>query len=269
MAIYGLQRGGGGADEVKRTLANVHGVVRAYVNPSTEMAYVEYDAELGDPDVLLAAVEHSGYKAGEVLIRSSLGRRAAPSDAIANEPSLNDLPEDHSCCEPALAGQPGNERASEVAGSSGGHIKGGTLLRADFKYRLAGFTLIVALVLGTALWLIALSAHAGGDAQYTVDMSMAGFNPSTLVVPAGKPITIRINNVDSPFHGITNGALHQFAIDELGINVKIDARESRIITLPAMSPGSYHFYCDVCCGGKVNAAMQGEFIIRDEGSMSQ
>lgn len=269
MAIYGLQPDGPGADQVKWVLAGVRGVVRAYVNPATEMAYVEYNPELGGPEELVAAVERSGYKAGEVLVRSSIGQSAGASTPTAYEPQTNAMLEADCCCEPTTNNEPGNEHTSEPARAGGRRTKSDLLPRVDFRYRLGGFTLIAALVLGTAFWLVALSAHANGGAQYTVDMSMAGFNPPTLVVPAGQPITIRLNNVDSPFHGITNGVLHQFAIDELGINIKLDARESKVITLPAMNPGSYHFYCDVCCGGKVNAAMQGSLIIHDVESMSR
>jgi heme/copper-type cytochrome/quinol oxidase subunit 2 len=127
--------------------------------------------------------------------------------------------------------------------------------------RLGLFLAAAVLVLGPALWLIRpMSTNAMG-ADYSVNMSMTGFTPPNFSVPAGKPVSLQFNNVDSPFHGITNGALHQFAIDELGIDVRLDGKQSTVITLPAMEPGSYEFYCNVCCGGKVNPSMRGTITV--------
>ena len=58
-------------------------------------------------------------------------------------------------------------------------------------------------------------------------------------------MSLQLNNVDSPFHGVTNGALHQFAIDRLGIDVRLDGKESTRITLPPLEAGRYEFYCNV------------------------
>jgi hypothetical protein len=37
-----------------------------YVNPATEMAYVEFDPELATPQQLVAALEVVGFRAGAV-----------------------------------------------------------------------------------------------------------------------------------------------------------------------------------------------------------
>ncbi|MEW6636515.1 MAG: heavy metal-associated domain-containing protein [Actinomycetota bacterium] len=67
--IYGLGCGGGGALTAERALSKVPGVAQAYVNPATEMAYVEYDPSVTDPDRLAAAVERVGFRAGEPRMR--------------------------------------------------------------------------------------------------------------------------------------------------------------------------------------------------------
>jgi cation transport ATPase len=64
MAIYGLGCGGAGARMVERELAAMDGVLHAYVNPSTETAYVECDAGETDPWALVRAVERAGFRAG-------------------------------------------------------------------------------------------------------------------------------------------------------------------------------------------------------------
>lgn len=69
LPIYGLACGGGGALTVERALARVPGVERTYVNPLTEMAYVEYDPAVAQPAQLVAAVKGVGLRAGEPSLR--------------------------------------------------------------------------------------------------------------------------------------------------------------------------------------------------------
>ncbi len=69
LEIFALGCWGSGALTVERALTRVHGVRRAYVNPATEMAYVEYDASLVQPADLVQAVERAGFRAGEPVRR--------------------------------------------------------------------------------------------------------------------------------------------------------------------------------------------------------
>ncbi len=46
---------------VERILSEVEGVVAAMVNPVSEMAYVEYDPALADPDALFAVLKRAGF----------------------------------------------------------------------------------------------------------------------------------------------------------------------------------------------------------------
>ncbi len=62
LPIAGLMCGGGGALTIERALQQVPGVIRAYVNPATEMAYVEYDPDLVGLDELKEAIESLGYR---------------------------------------------------------------------------------------------------------------------------------------------------------------------------------------------------------------
>jgi len=62
LPIAGLTCGGGGALTVERALVEVPGVIRAYVNPATEMAYVEYDPRQTSLTELNKAVESAGYR---------------------------------------------------------------------------------------------------------------------------------------------------------------------------------------------------------------
>lgn len=62
--VYDLGCGGAGASTVERELAATDGVVRVYVNPATETAYVDYDPAEVDPWTLARVVERTGYRPG-------------------------------------------------------------------------------------------------------------------------------------------------------------------------------------------------------------
>jgi Cu+-exporting ATPase len=69
LEIIGLGCGGGGSLSVERTLTRLHGVVRAYANPATETAYVEYDPAIVGPAELVRAVERAGFRAADPVLR--------------------------------------------------------------------------------------------------------------------------------------------------------------------------------------------------------
>jgi Cu+-exporting ATPase len=50
---------------VERELIGVNGVLRAYVNPATEMAYVDYDPAEADSRALVRAIERAGHRPGQ------------------------------------------------------------------------------------------------------------------------------------------------------------------------------------------------------------
>ena len=62
--VYDLGCGGAGATTIERELAATDGVLRAYVNPATDIAYVDYDPSEVDPWTLARAVERAGYRPG-------------------------------------------------------------------------------------------------------------------------------------------------------------------------------------------------------------
>ena len=62
LPILGLTCGGGGALSVQQVLQGSPGVIRAYVNPATEMAYIEYDPEQTDLGALQRAIDLVGYR---------------------------------------------------------------------------------------------------------------------------------------------------------------------------------------------------------------
>ncbi len=69
IVLDGLSCGGGGVLMIERELKNVPGVERVYANPTTEMAYLDYDAKRVTFDHLIKAVERAGFRAGEISER--------------------------------------------------------------------------------------------------------------------------------------------------------------------------------------------------------
>lgn len=67
IAVYDMACGE--ARILEEVLVRTPGVIRAYVNPATEMAYVEYDAEAISPHELVAVMNRGGFRAGEPLVR--------------------------------------------------------------------------------------------------------------------------------------------------------------------------------------------------------
>jgi len=65
--IYGLGCGGGGGDTIERALARSPGVVRVYVNPATESAYVDFEPALTNGPRLIGLIEQAGYRAGQAV----------------------------------------------------------------------------------------------------------------------------------------------------------------------------------------------------------
>jgi copper chaperone CopZ len=59
----------GGARSVERAVAHLPGVVRVYVNPLTEMAYVEVDPIRVSEDQIVAVVTGLGLRPGRPVAR--------------------------------------------------------------------------------------------------------------------------------------------------------------------------------------------------------
>jgi copper chaperone CopZ len=60
--IFGLSCSGGGSLLAEQALGKLPGVSRVYVNPATEMAYIEYNPVICDAEQIHRAIEHVGLK---------------------------------------------------------------------------------------------------------------------------------------------------------------------------------------------------------------
>lgn len=136
--------------------------------------------------------------------------------------------------------------------------------RLTNRIRRITFGIIVIVVLTGAGYLIidAFSANTPHAVKGTIDItaSMSGFDHEEIRLKIGEPVTIRLTSVDNQFHS-DGGGKHQWAVDELGLNVIAPPKGSKSITFTPDQPGTYTFYCDICCGGRANPTMQGTLIV--------
>ncbi len=113
-------------------------------------------------------------------------------------------------------------------------------------------------LLKSAFFKSAPPAMAGNVIDVAADMS--GFNKKELHVKVGEPVTLRLTSLDSSHH-TDGGGKHQWAVDELGVSIVVEPESSTYKTFTPNKPGTYTYYCDICCGGRANPTMQGKLIV--------
>ncbi len=133
------------------------------------------------------------------------------------------------------------------------------------RLRVFAFVVIVVGVLGLAGLLLysgfaqpQLAPLVGNVIDVAADMS--GFNKDEIRVKAGQAVTIRLTSLDNSHH-TDGGGKHQWAVDELDVNVVAPPEGSNTVTFTPEEPGTYTYYCDICCGGRANPTMQGILIV--------
>jgi heme/copper-type cytochrome/quinol oxidase subunit 2 len=128
-----------------------------------------------------------------------------------------------------------------------------------------GYVAVVVSVVLVAGWLVARPLVRGWLPGSSADVllvkaNMTGFQPYLLRAKVGKPIKLRLESLDTRFH-LDGGGRHQFAIDERGVDVIAPPLGSVDVTFTVSEPGTYQFYCSICCGGKANPTMWGRLIV--------
>ncbi len=133
------------------------------------------------------------------------------------------------------------------------------------KIRKTIFTVLVVGVLGLAGYFLVSAffrpvppALAGNVIDITAGMD--GFDKKEIHVKVGEPVTIRLTSMDNSYH-TDGGGKHQLAVDELGLNIIAQPESSNSMTFTPDKPGTYTFYCDICCGGRANPSMTGTLVV--------
>lgn len=129
------------------------------------------------------------------------------------------------------------------------------------KFAFTGIALIVlgfaGILLFNAFYEAPLPA-AGNVIDIAADMG--GFDKDVIRVKVGDPVTIRLHSLDNSHH-TDGGGKHQWAVDEFDANVVAPPEGTALTTFTPTKPGTYVFYCDICCGGRANPTMNGKLIV--------
>jgi len=133
------------------------------------------------------------------------------------------------------------------------------------RIRGAIFAVIMLGVLGLAGYLLYSAFFKPGPppmAGKVIDVAadMNGFDRPEIKVKVGEPVTIRLTSLDNMYHR-DGGGKHQWAVDELGVNIIAQPESSDYATFTPEKPGIYTFYCHICCGGRANPAMNGTLVV--------
>ena len=137
--------------------------------------------------------------------------------------------------------------------------------RQQHRLRLVAFGVVAVTVLIAAGYLLEgafsrpeLEPMAGKVVDVAADM--AGFDKSEIRLKAGEPVSIRLTSLDNEHH-TDGGGKHQWAVDELDVSIVAPPEGSNWATFTPDKPGTYTFYCDICCGGRANPSMSGKLIV--------
>jgi heme/copper-type cytochrome/quinol oxidase subunit 2 len=142
--------------------------------------------------------------------------------------------------------------------------------RRSRRIRQGAFGLVVVAILAVGGYLafgdlVGQRGAATTAEAIPVRLSMAGFTPSEVKVPAGQTVSLELWTTDAAPH-LDNG-VHTMISDELDVYEELPAAgptgESRkvvTITTPT-TPGTYDIYCDTCCGGKASPSMHGKLTV--------
>lgn len=134
--------------------------------------------------------------------------------------------------------------------------------------RLGAFTAVVIVVIVAVAYFLApvFAPKASGITQdanvkvVNLQAAMDGFDMQDIRVKLGETVKVNLRSLDNEMH--TDGAgKHQFAIDELGVNIVAQPLSVASGTFVASKAGTFTFYCDICCGGKANPTMNGKLIV--------
>ncbi len=134
--------------------------------------------------------------------------------------------------------------------------------------RVAAFTLILVAVIFAAGYFLApvFESKESGITQtanakvVNLQAGMDGFDMQEIRVKVGETVKVNLRSLDNQFHTDGEGK-HQFAIDELGVNIVAGPLSVASGTFVASKAGTFTYYCDICCGGKANPTMNGKLIV--------
>lgn len=134
--------------------------------------------------------------------------------------------------------------------------------------RLGVFTVIVTAVIVAVVYFLAPVfapkesgiTQSGNVKVVNIQAAMDGFDIKEIRAKVGETIKVNLRSLDNQYHTDGEGK-HQFAIDELGVDIITNPLSVNSGAFTPAKAGTYTFYCDICCGGKANPTMNGKLIV--------
>ena len=134
--------------------------------------------------------------------------------------------------------------------------------------RFGAFTAIVTVVIVAVVYFLAPVfapkesgiTQSGNVKVVNIQAAMDGFDIKEIRAKVGETIKVNLRSLDNQYHTDGEGK-HQFAIDELGVDIITNPLSVNSGTFTPAKTGTYTFYCDICCGGKANSDMNGKLIV--------
>jgi len=95
-----------------------------------------------------------------------------------------------------------------------------------------------------------------------MNITMSGFEPNIIRAKSGELVTINLINPDNSMHS-DGGGFHNFILtaDFASVNITVPPQSQKTFSFTPTQAGEYHWYCDICCGGKDNPSMHGILIV--------
>jgi uncharacterized cupredoxin-like copper-binding protein len=137
---------------------------------------------------------------------------------------------------------------------------------------------VLLILVSLALLTACASQATPPETELTVEMTDFAYNPSSITVPAGQPVTLTLNNTGNIEHDFVvetidveteviqdNGSNAHHAHDaEQNYDLHVSARpgETSIVQVTIAKPGNYKVICSV--EGHKEAGMIGELIVLDQ-----
>lgn len=134
--------------------------------------------------------------------------------------------------------------------------------------RVGAFTTILVVVIVAAVYFLVpvFSPKESGITEIAnakivnLQAGMDGFDMQEIRVKVGETVKVNLRSLDNQNH-TDGGGKHQFAVDELGVNIVTMPLSVNSGTFAASKAGTFTYYCDICCGGKANPTMNGKLIV--------
>jgi plastocyanin len=95
-------------------------------------------------------------------------------------------------------------------------------------------------------------AASGPSAALSLEARDLSFSPAELQAAAGQPFELTLHNAGRIAHNVT--------IDAPGVRLAVAAGQTASVTVEALEPGTYPFYCSV--SGHRQAGMAGTLTVR-------